>query len=138
MQAGDQPALPEMMPMFTPDGETFGIPWPVATIAWWKMWAEHPLSDEMTDADWSFLLDTALLHGAFWAGDLKQGPELRQRVAKFGATPEDRARLRISFAVADKSEREAEKGKPTPKKRAPAKKKVDPRRHLTSVQGGAS
>ena len=30
--------------------------------------------------------------------------ELRLRVAKFGATPEDRARLRITFAVADSAE----------------------------------
>ena len=30
--------------------------------------------------------------------------ELRLRVAKFGATPEDRARLRIQFAQADEAD----------------------------------
>ena len=138
VKAGTQPELPEFMPGTaerSEDGEWSGVPWPPQTVAWWRMWRDHPLADEMTDSDWSFLLDTALLHGAYWNGDLKQGPELRQRVAKFGATPEDRARLRISFAVADKSEREAAKkpasaadGKPAAKKKA-----ADPRTLLAVV-----
>jgi hypothetical protein len=37
-------------------------------------------------------------------GDKAVAPELRLRVAKFGATPEDRARLRITFAAADEAE----------------------------------
>ena len=32
-------------------------------------------------------------------GDLKQAAELRLRVAKFGATPEDRMRLRLQIAA---------------------------------------
>jgi hypothetical protein len=99
------------------------------------MWAEHPIAETFTDSDWSFLLDTALLHGAYWTGDLKLGAELRQRVAKFGATPEDRARLRISFAVATKSELEAEKRTPPAKKPAKGKKPPDPRHLLTVIQG---
>jgi hypothetical protein len=135
--AGDQPDLPDLMPMLDPtDGESFGVQWPAATVKWWHMWADHPISKTFTDSDWSFLLDTALIHGAYWTGDLKLGAELRQRVAKFGATPEDRARLRISFAVATKSEREAEKGKPPAKKTTGKKgKPADPRHLLTVVQG---
>ena len=68
------------------------------------MWAESPLSTDYTDVDWEFLMDTALLHARYWKGDVRLGPELRLRVAKFGATPEDRARLRITFAVADSAE----------------------------------
>jgi hypothetical protein len=139
VEAGTQPDLPEKMPMpVVVDGEVvgFGQAWPSQTVAWWRMWAEHPIAETFTDSDWSFLLDTALLHGAYWNGDLKLGPELRQRVAKFGATPEDRARLRISFAVATKSEREAAKGTPpAPPKKGPKKK--DPRAYLTVVQDGA-
>lgn len=75
--------------------------WPAATRAWWRMWGRSPLAAEFTETDWSFLLDTALLHAAVWRGEYRYGPELRLRVAKFGATPEDRARLRITFAVAD-------------------------------------
>lgn len=75
--------------------------WPAITRRWWKMWAESPLSVDYTDVDWAFLLDTAYIHALYWKGDVKQAAELRLRVAKFGATPEDRARLRIQFAVAD-------------------------------------
>lgn len=135
VEAGTQPELPEFMPVADP--EIGNMAWPSATRAWWKMWAEHPISKEFTDSDWSFLLDTALIHGAYWSGDLKQGAELRQRVAKFGATPEDRARLRISFAVATKSEREAAKGTQPPPKKKTGKKAADPRNYLTVVQDGA-
>lgn len=75
--------------------------WPKVTRSWWAMWAQSPLSADYTDTDWSFLMDTALIHARYWLGDVRLGPELRLRVAKFGATPEDRARLRITFAVAD-------------------------------------
>lgn len=78
--------------------------WPKITHTWWRMWAESPLSKDFTDSDWSFLLDTALIHARFWRGDTRLAGELRLRVAKFGATPEDRARLRITFAVADDAE----------------------------------
>lgn len=91
-----QPELPEVMP----DGN----PWPGRTMAWWKMWAESPLSAEFTSTDWSELMDTAVLHGAYWSGETRHAGELRLRVAKFGATPEDRARLRITFAAADDAE----------------------------------
>ena len=68
------------------------------------MWAESPLSADFTETDWDFLLDTALIHARYWMGTMSLAGELRLRVAKFGATPEDRARLRIQFASADESE----------------------------------
>lgn len=92
----EQPDLPELMPN--------GEPWPAATRAWWKMWSDSPLSGDFTANDWSELLDAAVLHGGYWSGDVKLAPELRLRVAKFGATPEDRARLRIQFAQADEAD----------------------------------
>ena len=82
--------------------------WPTVTRRWWKMWGESPLSAEYTETDWSFLLDTAYLHAQYWKGDSRVASELRLRVAKFGATPEDRARLRIQFAVADTLEDDAD------------------------------
>lgn len=79
--------------------------WPEETLQWWKMWAQSALSDDFSETDWSFLLDTAILHAKLWGdGDTTVLPELRVRVAKFGATPEDRARLRIQFATADDTE----------------------------------
>ena len=81
-----------------------GINWHEQTRRWWKVWADSPLAAEFTENDWSELLDTAVLHSLFWHGDAKIAGELRLRVAKFGATPEDRARLRIQFATADQAE----------------------------------
>lgn len=72
-----------------------GIEWPVVTLAWWGTWRRSPQAAKFTDTDWDFLVDTALLHARFWKGDEKVAGELRLRVAKFGATPEDRARLRM-------------------------------------------
>ena len=103
-QPVEQPALPTIEQVVV--GE-FGVPkkkrfnWPTITKRWWKMWGESPLSAEYTETDWAFLMDTAYLHALYWKGDFKVAAELRLRVAKFGATPEDRARLRIQFAVAD-------------------------------------
>lgn len=101
-----QPDLPEFDVTLEVDGQLKSqrFVWPERTREWWRMWAASPLSSEFTETDWSELLDTAMLHARFWSGDHKVAPELRLRVAKFGATPEDRARLRIQFATADKVE----------------------------------
>lgn len=88
-EPAEQPELPD------------DIPWPPQTQRWWQMWGESPLSENFGTTDWDFLLDTALLHAQYWSGDTSKSAELRLRVAKFGATPEDRARLRIQFADAD-------------------------------------
>lgn len=73
-----------------------GIDWPDATRDWWRTWRTSPQASTFTETDWSFLLDTAVLHMSFWDGDHSVASELRLRAAKFGATPEDRARLKIS------------------------------------------
>lgn len=84
--------------------ETSPYVWADQTVVWWQMWRDSPLSSIFTSTDWSELLDTAILHSEFWKGDFRSAPELRLRTAKFGATPEDRARLRIQFAEADGAE----------------------------------
>lgn len=109
----EQPELPAFDVSIEVDGELIAesFVWPERTREWWRMWAESPLSSEFTETDWSELLDTARLHAAYWGGDLKVAGELRLRVAKFGATPEDRARLRIQFATADEAEERAKSPK---------------------------
>lgn len=72
------------------------VDWPDATRDWWDIWRRSAQAGTFTDTDWSFLLDTAILHMSFWDGDRSVAAELRLRAAKFGATPEDRARLKIS------------------------------------------
>ena len=101
-----EPVVQPELPSFEVEvnGELVEFVWPARTVQWWGMWADSPLSAEFTATDWSELLDTAVLHARFWRGDVKLAAELRLRVAKFGATPEDRARLRITFAQADDAE----------------------------------
>lgn len=91
-----QPELPEL-----PGGEL----WSQRTLEWWAMWSACPQAEHFGSTDWEFLLDTALIHHDVWGHlNLDRLPELRIRVAKFGATPEDRARLRMQFADADEKE----------------------------------
>lgn len=86
-----------------------GQEWHPRTAAWWLMWSESELARDFTATDWSFLLDTALMHHAMWSkGQWRLAAEVRLRVAKFGATPEDRARLRIAFADADEKDEKRE------------------------------
>jgi len=106
-----QPALPERFKTWTVDGETVTkeVGWPAGTEQWWQMWDRSPLANDFTETDWSELSIAAFLHAEFMEGNYKLAGELRLRTAKFGATPEDRMRLRITFAQAveagDKLER---------------------------------
>lgn len=91
--------------------------WHPRTVDWWSMWSSSELAKDFTATDWSFLLDTALMHHAMWSkGQWTLAAEVRLRVAKFGATPEDRARLRIVFADADEKD-EKRSGRVSSRKR---------------------
>lgn len=94
------------------------IDWHPRTRKWWADWQESAQAETFTALDWSFLLDTALMHTAMWSkGQWTLAAEVRLRVAKFGQTPEDRARLRMVFADADeKDERRAAKASPAREK----------------------
>jgi hypothetical protein len=82
-----------------------GVKWHPRTRSWWATWADSSQADAFTATDWSFLLDTALMHHVMWSkGQWTLAAEVRLRVAKFGATPEDRARLRMVFADADEKD----------------------------------
>lgn len=107
----EQPELPEFEVSTTfkdAEGRTVvewePYSWSSLTEEWWQMWATSPLAAEFTSTDWSELRDTALLHSEYWKGNFKLAAELRLRTAKFGATPEDRLRLRIQFAQAVEAE----------------------------------
>jgi hypothetical protein len=87
--------------------------WPAQTRAWWDNWRRSAQAVRMTDTDWDFMLDTAMLHGELWSGNGAVAPELRLRVAKFGATLEDRARLKMAIVVPEgpSKKKPAAKGK---------------------------
>jgi hypothetical protein len=72
-----------------------GTDWHPRTLAWWSTWRTSAQATTFTDTDWDFLLDTAMLHNEMWAGNPGLAAELRLRVSKFGASPEDRLRLRM-------------------------------------------
>lgn len=97
---------PELPVDALPDGEE----WHPRTQAWWDTWRRSPQAQTFTATDWDFLIDTALMHHTMWLkGRWEFASELRLRAAKFGATPEDRARLRLQIAP------EPEPNKPEPK-----------------------
>lgn len=98
----------EQFEIIEADGELHGpgLPdthdWPDVTTAWWETWRKSAMAPKFTDTDWSFLLDTAVLHADFWLGNRALAGELRLRVAKFGATVEDRARLKVEIGDPNK------------------------------------
>ncbi|MFD9212081.1 hypothetical protein ACFVY9_02975 [Streptomyces sp. NPDC059544] len=98
-ERAEAPELPEFR--IERDGELVEFVWPERTREWWQMWIESPQAEHFGSSDWQYLLDTALIHARLWRGDLSAAGELRLRVAAFGATPADRARLRMVFAEAD-------------------------------------
>jgi hypothetical protein len=102
--------------------------WHPRTLEWWNTWRRSAQAQVMTPTDWDVLMETALLHTELWNGDTKAAAELRLRVAKFGATVEDRLRLKIQV--------EAEvKQAATP---APAAKADRRKRLLKAVTDGAA
>lgn len=91
-----------------PGGGAWGKP----TLDWWATWGKSPQAEHFSSTDWDYLRDTALLHRAVWVDqNLRALPELRLRVAKFGATLEDRARLRMQFAEADEADAKRPEGR---------------------------
>jgi hypothetical protein len=72
------------------------VDWHPMTKLWWESWRESAQAQTFTGTDWVFLVDTALMHNTMWAkGRWEFASEVRLRAAKFGATPEDRARLKL-------------------------------------------
>lgn len=80
-----------------PDGES----WHVQTVALWDSLRRSPLLANEPALGWQFLIDTALMHHTMWTkGRWEFASEVRLRVAKFGATPEDRMRLKMKIEPA--------------------------------------
>lgn len=104
-----------------------GIIWCPMAQEWWEKWRSSPNAMLMTDVDWQVMLETAVLVNEFWTPKItldhranKGEPkfhqiskstteltnlakEIRGRLAAYGATYEDRRKLRLQF-VTDASE----------------------------------
>lgn len=76
--------------------EELGIQTPAAR-RFWDTWATSPQAQTFEETDWAELEMTVVLVDRFHQGETKLAAEIRLRVAKWGATVEDRARLRMSF-----------------------------------------
>ena len=109
IEPATKPELPEFNVEVKRDGDIVyeRFEWPPTTREWWRMLDLHPLKHEFTELDWSYLMDTARIHAVFWGGRMDMASELRLGEAKYGFTPEDRARLRIQFAQAAEAEVDA-------------------------------
>lgn len=92
------PALPRNV---LKDRQGNSIAWHPMTVRWWNNWRKSPQALRMmTGPDWDFLLDTALMHHEMWsAKKWELAAEVRLRVQKFGATPEDRSRLHVEIGI---------------------------------------
>ena len=101
------PELPEHFKIY--DGTAIKrVKYPQETRTWWSHWVNSPLNSGFTHHDWDYLLVTASVHARVVLGiDTKGAAELRLREAKYGATPEDRAKLRIVTVNADNAEEES-------------------------------
>ncbi|KJL39920.1 hypothetical protein [Microbacterium trichothecenolyticum] len=77
--------------------------WHPATLRWWDNWRTSPQATRMvTDVDWDYMLDTALMHHRTWMSggtNTERLAEIRIRLASFGATYADRLRLRLEVEL---------------------------------------
>jgi len=92
------------------------VEWCPRTREWWKTWRHSPQSMVMTPTDWELMLETALLHNMLWSPRRNQGAvsvtqlasEVRRRVAAYGASFEDRVKLRMSIETPQSAASEEE------------------------------
>lgn len=75
--------------------------WLLPTVQWWDTWRTSPQAVHFQETDWHELAAAALLLDEFWnpattiSVRLRISAELRARTSHFGATYEDRAKLRM-------------------------------------------
>lgn len=106
-RANKDPIPTKVIPLVTSSQPKLPFEPNPVTAEWWAIWSRSELTQDLTEADWAYLVDTAKIHDAFWRGEMKLAAELRLRVVQFGVTPEARARLRIVFAEADEKSAKA-------------------------------
>lgn len=77
------------------------VDWPKETAKWFDEWRDSPRTDGWSKQQWSYLLDTALVHAEVWGSfNTSMLPELHRREAYMG----------VSF---DQRKSPARSGKPT-------------------------
>lgn len=82
---------------------------PAATKRWWAAISTMPHCVLWQDSDWSFAIDTGILHARFVKGETVRAGELRMRERRMGTTVEARRDLRIRY-INPLAHREAPEG----------------------------
>lgn len=72
-----------------------GRRWLKRTREWYEAWRSSPMASQFIGTDWEALFRLAALVDDFWRGDASKAGEIRQMEGKFGATIDDRMRLRL-------------------------------------------
>lgn len=86
------------LPAAAPDGGQ----WCARTKGWWRNWQRSGQARMFTGTDWEALLIAAALHHRMWAGPRPElAGEVRLWCSRLGATPVDRARLRVSVTTTE-------------------------------------
>lgn len=67
------------------------------TAEWWAGVSTMPHCVLWSESDWQFAIDTAALHQAFVAGDVRLAGEIRMREKVLGTTMDSRRDLRIRY-----------------------------------------
>ncbi|RLV10220.1 hypothetical protein CTZ27_03075 [Streptomyces griseocarneus] len=101
-QAGEGRALPKSLGITTQGAKRF-----------WRTWSTSPQSRHWLETDWVELEITTKLVDELYAGNTRLAGEIRQRVGKWGATVEDRARLRMAVDESEENDEPAGPAKPS-------------------------
>lgn len=95
--AGDYPELPEVRTVLTSQGDIIHLPIPNNTYVWWASLRRMPHCVLWQPSDWSFALDTAMVHAQASLGQIGAMAELRMREKSLGTTVDSRRDLRLRY-----------------------------------------
>jgi hypothetical protein len=75
-----------------------GQDWHEQTRMLWRELRQHPLLRDEPGVTWQYLIDSCALHSVMWSrGRWDLASEIRLRLAKIAATPEDRQRMKVNI-----------------------------------------
>ncbi|MDD6565969.1 MAG: hypothetical protein PUF11_04170 [Parafannyhessea umbonata] len=101
----DKPRLPDT------------VDWPEETEEWFESWRSSPVTDGWTPQQWSYLIDTALVHAEVWgSNNIAMLGELHRREAYMGVTfdvakaaPQKTAKASVlSLVISDRQRKAAQ------------------------------
>lgn len=93
---GEKPELPTSRTVLK-DGEPVEYPLEKRTRQWWDAVSKMPHCVAWQDSDWSFAIETAMVHAVAAHGNISAMAELRMREKVMGTTMDARRDLRIRY-----------------------------------------